>query len=104
MDRAQERLTIEDVNFTSPTTATVYVRNVGGIQIVVDQIYIDHIQGTITQVKTSGSTFSSGSKLSLPMRGLGAVQISFTAPSCSGARTVTAATSRGSTATGYWTC
>lgn len=93
MDRAQERLTIEDVNFTSPSTATVYIRNIGAIQIVVDQVYIDHSQGTIT-----------GSKLSLPIRGLGAVQVTFSAPACSGARTVTVATSRGSTATGYWTC
>lgn len=89
MERAQERLTVEDVYFDGSNTLTVYVRNTGGIQIVVDVVYIDHVAYTVT-------------KTSIGVRELASITVTVSLTSGQ-TYLITVATTRGSTATDYWT-
>jgi hypothetical protein len=59
MERAQERIVIEDVHFTSASTATVYVRNTGAIRVVVDVIYVDHIAYSVNKTSIGVRSYSS---------------------------------------------
>ena len=50
MDKTRERFVVESVLFENSTHLTVFVRNVGGIQLIVDQVYIDNQAGTPTGI------------------------------------------------------
>lgn len=77
MDRLQEGLVIEDVQYQSPTSVMIWVRNVGSIQSVVDQVYVQNIESPITETCPPPSfTCSSGSALSLSIQAVGAVVVS----------------------------
>ncbi len=89
MERAQERLVVEDVYFSSSSAATVYVRNIGSIQIVVDVVYVNHTAYAVT--KTS---IGVGALQSVSVTGLSLTSATYP---------ITVATTRGSTSTGYWT-
>ncbi|MDG6898516.1 MAG: hypothetical protein JRN24_02130, partial [Nitrososphaerota archaeon] len=74
MDRIQEGLVIEDVQYESPTSLLVWVRNVGAIQSVVDQVYVQNIESPIVQTCPPPSyTCSAGYTLSLSIQAVGAV-------------------------------
>jgi hypothetical protein len=94
IERVKERLVIEDVRFelTSPQKIHVYVRNIGAIPITIDHIYVNH-----TMVSLSSSV-----KL-----GIGeGTYITVNSPiSLEQGRTylIKVATTRGKTASGYWT-
>lgn len=100
-DRVQEHFTVEDVRFNS-THLRVYLRNTGAIQIVVDQVYVNHQVGTIA----SSSSSSGGTKLSLGVQALGWVDVarpSAVTLTSGQTYTVNVATTRGSTVAEYWT-
>ncbi len=89
-ERVQERFVVEDVYYdTVNSRLVVYVRNTGGIQIVVDQVYVDHVAYTTA-------------KTSLGVQEMKPVYVTGGVPS-SGTRTVNVATTRGSTVADYWT-
>ena len=99
MDRSRERMVVETVQFVDTTTVKIFVRNVGNIQFIVDQIYIDNQQATIDQVNGSP-----GSRLGVSIQKSGNVEITspFTlAPGTS--YSITVATSRGNTDVAFWT-
>jgi FlaG/FlaF family flagellin (archaellin) len=92
--RIQERIVIEDVRFINSTAIRIYIRNVGGIGVVMDTAYIDH-----RQISSQSPT-----KLSLGINQQNYVDV-ITAQTLSSGTTyrVTVATTRGSTATGSHT-
>ncbi len=101
MDRVQEGLVVQDVQLISSTQLRVWVRNSGSIQIVVDQIYVNNNQGTITNVCVPNksppcSSVTPPGKLSLPIQAVGAVDI--TVPSNTVVATTGTATSGTTTA------
>ncbi|MBI2184359.1 MAG: hypothetical protein HYU39_05305 [Thaumarchaeota archaeon] len=100
MERVQERIVVEDVFLdVIGSTLVVHVRNAGGIQIVVDRVYVNHQSATITLVNNQA-----GTKLSLGVSSYGNVTATSPVTLSSGTTyTVTVATTRGSTATGQWT-
>ncbi|MCL4436101.1 MAG: hypothetical protein M1387_05250 [Thaumarchaeota archaeon] len=93
-ERVQERLVVEDVYFVDSTHLKVYVRNTGAIQIVVDEVYVNHQAGTIA------------SKLSLGVQSSGYVYVDVSSTSVSlidgQTYTINVATTRGSTVSGSW--
>lgn len=94
MERAQERLVVEDAHFDSVSnTLRVSIRNVGSIGIVADVVYVNHTLNLIPN------------KLSLGVRERATINI--TNPNPSGMTSgdlalITVATTRGSSATDYW--
>jgi len=90
MERAQERIVIEDVSFPSSSSATVYVRNSGGIRVVVDVIYVDHVAYTVT-------------KTSIGVKEVAPVTVTGLSLTLGTTYTISAATTRGTTATGSFT-
>lgn len=92
--RVQERVVIEDVWFLNSTAVRIYVRNVGGIGIVIDTAYIDH-----RQITTQSPT-----KLTLGINQQSSIVVIAAQTLSSGTTyTITVATTRGSTATGSHT-
>lgn len=68
--RAQERIVIENVKFTSGTQLTVYVRNVGAIGVVVDAVYVNQQAATVSSkvslaIQTSGGVTATVSGITL---------------------------------------
>ncbi|MBI4257465.1 MAG: hypothetical protein HY619_00780, partial [Thaumarchaeota archaeon] len=49
MERVQERITVENVEFNGPDSLTVHVRNSGAIQIVVDKVYVNRVGCSVGQ-------------------------------------------------------
>ena len=100
MDRISERMVVETVQFdVDGTTVTIFVRNVGNIQFIVDQIYIDNQQATIDLVNGAP-----GSRLGVSIQKSGKVEI--TSPFTLTAGTsysITVATTRGNTDVAFWT-
>lgn len=94
-DRAQERLVVENVNFISigDGEVIVSVRNIGKVQIVIDQIYANH---TILMIS---------SKLVLGVQKNGNITATFDSisPLAEGTYYFIVATSRGTTYADYYT-
>lgn len=119
MNRLQESLVTEDVQMIDSSHMRVWLRNSGSIQVVIDQVYVNNVQTTIVGVCTPGtsapnppSTCPTGTRLSLPIQAVGAVDllVPVAVSSCSGgpvcagnSYTVTAATNRGTTFQGSFT-
>ncbi len=125
MNRIQEGVVVEDVQMLSSTSARVWIRNTGSIQVVVDQLYLANVNVPITGVCPPGTlpapNCPSGTKLSLPVQASGAIDItsipatvtgtpSQGAPACSPGPICTqysygviAATTRGTTFQGSFT-
>ena len=101
-DRVQERIITEDVARLNSTTLRVYVRNVGAIQVVIDQIYIDHQAGTLTNAKGGGS---SATRLSLAIQESGFVDVTFPAGAFAQGQShlIRVATNRGATSVATFT-
>jgi hypothetical protein len=92
INRLSESTNIEDVQLVAagsgpcPVSAAcleIWIRNTGSIQSVIDQVYINNIAMTVvgaclnTNLATLCSPSSSTTKLSLPIQGLGAVEVSY---------------------------
>lgn len=92
-DTLRERLTVEFVQFASPSSITVYVRNTGQIDFTISALYV---------LDTSGQVLlSSSTSLALNPGQLGNVAVSFTFAS-GNTYLITLATSRGSSLTSSW--
>lgn len=89
IDKTQERMVVEDVRFIDNNTATISLRNIGKVQIVIDQIYANH---TALQVP---------SKLVLGVQQNG--NITATSSFNAGIYYIVVATSRGTTYEDYQT-
>jgi hypothetical protein len=91
--RAQERIVIENVKFTSSTQLTVYVRNAGAIGVVIDAVYVN-------QTATTGL---SPTKLSLPIQVSGGITATISGLRAGTTYTISVATTRGTTYVGTFT-
>ncbi|MCH8022992.1 MAG: hypothetical protein IH932_04535 [Thaumarchaeota archaeon] len=99
MDRSRERMLIENVAFLNSTHITIYVRNVGNVQLIVDQVYIDNLAGTI---EAAGGL--SVSRLGLSIQRAGNVTIASPVTLVPGnTYSISVATSRGNTDVAFWT-
>ncbi len=90
---SKERLTVEFVQFSSPSTITVYVRNTGKIDATILALYISDPTGKVLS--------NTPTSLALNLLQLGNVVVSFTFTSGS-TYLITLATSRGSSLTSSW--
>lgn len=99
MDRARERMLVENVKFVNSTHITIHVRNVGNVQLIVDQVYIDNVAGTI---EAAGGL--SISRLGLSIQRAGNVTIASPFTLVEGTTyTISVATTRGNTDIAFWT-
>ena len=99
MDRSRERMLVENVKFVNSTHITVYVRNVGTVQFIVDQVYIDNVAGTI---EAAGGVPISRLGLSIQRAGNVTLASPFTLVEGT-TYTISVATTRGNTDIAFWT-
>ncbi len=92
IDKTQERMLIENIEFVDNRTITVSMRNVGKAQITVDQIYADHV--TLSLAPT---------KLVLGVQQNGNITATASSDFSYGAIYIVVATSRGTTYADYYT-
>ncbi|MFQ6134556.1 MAG: hypothetical protein ACE5KU_01920 [Nitrososphaerales archaeon] len=92
IDKTQERLVVENVEFVDNRTITVSMRNVGKVQIVIDQIYANHTALSLTP-----------SKLVLGVQQNGNITATSSSDFVYGPLYVVVATSRGTTYADYYT-
>lgn len=98
IERLQQSLVVEDAQMINSTTLKVYIRNTGAVQIVVDQLYVNH----------TAATALSPARLSLSVKSIGVLYAKFSAsdlPSgfSSGATVlVRVSTTRGVSDVGTW--
>ena len=96
MERAQERLVVEDVYFVNfvngSNTLSVSVRNVGSIRIVADVVYVNHTLNLIPNKLSLGVRERATINITNPQPLLGADDLVI----------ITVATTRGSSTTDYW--
>ncbi len=85
-EKTQERLVVEDVRFVDNQTIAVSVRNVGKVQIVVDQIYANHTALSLNPTK-----------LVLGVKQNGNITVTSASPFSTGTFYIVVATSRGTT-------
>jgi hypothetical protein len=94
IERVKERLVVEDVRFelTAPQKIHVYVRNIGGVPLTIDHIYVNHtlvsLENSVTLGIGKGGYVTVDSPLALEQ---GETYL------------ITVATTRGKTVSGYWT-
>ncbi len=91
-EKTQERLVVEDVRFVDNQTIAVSVRNVGKVQIVVDQIYANHTALSLNPTK-----------LVLGVKQNGNITVTSVSPFSTGTFYIVVATSRGTTYADYYT-
>lgn len=83
MQRMQEALVIEDAQMIDASHLRLWIRSSGSTQLVIDQVYLNNVQVTVVGVCSPGTAAPSppslcppGTKLSLPMQAVGAVDVS----------------------------